>query len=103
MTITRISRMRRWLKGQMLQRVHGMITCAEFEDFILRYLEGELTDKQRTVFEWHLRLCRECREYLAAYQRALEVAKVELSEPKAWAGDDVPEDLIKAILEARGA
>ncbi len=99
----RIKRMRRWLKGQMLKRMHGMITCAEFEEFVLRYLDNELTEKQRSVFEWHLRLCRECREYLAAYQRALEVTRAELSEPHAPVGTDMPEDLIKAILDARDA
>ncbi len=48
-------------------------------------------------------MCRECREYLAAYQRVLEVAKIELSEPEERLGNAVPEDLIEAILEARDA
>lgn len=92
---------RRWLKGQFLKRVHNMITCKEFEDFVLRYLEGELSNKQRSVFEWHLRLCRECREYLAAYQRTQEIAAAVLAPPSAPVPDDVPEDLITAILDAR--
>ena len=99
----RIKQLGRWLKGQMLKRMHSMITCAEFEEFILRYLDNELTEKQRSVFEWHLRLCRECREYLAAYERALEVTRAELADPQAPVSDDVPEDLIKAILDARDA
>ncbi len=91
---------RRWLKGLFLKRVHYMITCKEFEDFILRYLEGDLSGKQKSVFEWHLRLCRECREYLAAYQRAAEVAAVLPGEDEP-VSDDVPEDLIRAVLDAR--
>ena len=91
----------RRLKGSMLKRVHGMITCREFEDFVLRYLDGELTKKQARVFEWHIRLCRECREYLAAYQRAVEIGAAALAPNDGALPEDVPEDLIAAILYAR--
>ena len=87
----------------MLKRMHRMITCAEFEDFVLSYLEGELPARQRSMFEWHIRLCRECREYLAAYQRAMELGRIVMSPPDEPVSEDVPEDLVKAILEARKA
>jgi hypothetical protein len=45
-------------------------------------------------------LCRECREYPAAYRRRIEVGREARSADEALP-DDVPEDLIKAILEAR--
>ena len=61
--------MMRWAKGQMLKRMHRMITCREFEDFVLQYLDDELSVRQRAMFEFHLRICRECREYLAAYHQ----------------------------------
>ena len=32
----------RRLKGAMLKSMHGMITCREFEDFVLSYLDGEV-------------------------------------------------------------
>ena len=47
--------LRRWLKSFMLKGMHHMITCKEFENFVQRYLENELSDKQRSIFEWHLR------------------------------------------------
>ncbi len=94
---------RRWLKGLMLKRMHKMITCREFEDFILHYLAGELSTKQTKLFEWHLRLCRECREYLAAYQRSMQIAGALLAPPDGPVPSDVPEDLVKAILAARDA
>jgi anti-sigma factor RsiW len=90
----------RRVKGAMLKHMHRMITCKEFEDFVLRYLDGELSARQRSVFELHMRLCRECREYLAAYRRTIEVVREARSADEALP-DDVPEDLIKAILEAR--
>lgn len=91
----------RWLKGLMLKHMHKMITCVEFENFVLQYLDGELPDKQRIVFELHLKLCRECRDYLAAYQRSLELTEAVFEQPDEPLPKDVPEDLIKAILKAR--
>ena len=93
--------MMRRLKATMLKRVHGMITCREFEEFIIQYLEDELPRKQKRVFEWHLRICRECREYLAAYERSIEISKATLGTASEAVPDEVPEDLIKAILDAR--
>lgn len=93
--------MMRRLKGAMLKRMHGMITCREFEEFVLQYLDGELPQKQVKIFEWHLRICRECREYLAAYKRTIEVGKAALGSADESVPDDVPEDLIRAVLDAR--
>lgn len=93
--------MMRRFKGTMLKRVHGMITCREFEEFVLQYLDGELPSKQRNIFEWHMRICRECREYLAAYKRTVEVGKAALGSADESVPDDVPEDLIRAVLDAR--
>ena len=93
----------RWLKGLMFKHVYYMISCKEFEEFVLSYLDGELPVKQRSMFEWHIRICRECREYLAAYQRSIELGQAVLHDPDQSLPADVPEDLIKAILKARKA
>lgn len=91
----------RWVKGAMLKHMPLMITCAEFESVILAYLEDELPARQRAVFDFHLRICRECRDYLAAYQRTVEIGKAAFEEPDAAVPDSVPEDLIEAVLAAR--
>ena len=91
----------RLMRGLMLNHMPWMINCRQFEDFILAYLEGELTDKQRFVFELHLKVCRECRDYLAAYRRTVEVFRRAFEEPEAPVPDEVPEDLVKAVLAAR--
>jgi anti-sigma factor RsiW len=95
------ARMMRWMKGQAMKRIHGMITCREFEDFILRYLDGELAPREKAVFELHMKLCRECRNYLAAYRRAVELGQAALGVSGDSLPDEVPEDLVKAILAAR--
>jgi len=73
----------------------------EFEEFILAYLEDELPSKERFVFELHLKVCSECRAYLAAYKRTMEVSSRAFDHPDAPVPDAVPEDLVKAILAAR--
>ncbi len=42
---------------------------------------------------------RVCREYLAAYQRTKEVCRAVFHSSNEPSPDDVPEDLIKAILD----
>ena len=92
---------RSWLKSIMFRHLHGMMTCKEFEDFVQAYIDGDLTTSQRSVFERHLRFCRECRDYLAAYKRTIEIGCSVLSAPEDPVPGNVPEDLIKAILAAR--
>jgi anti-sigma factor RsiW len=79
----------------------GMITCNEFEDFILAYLDDELPRSKRRVFDWHIRLCKECREYLAAYLTSLELTKKAMAADEATDLPAVPDDLVTAVMEAR--
>lgn len=92
---------RRWMKGQMMKRIHGMITCVEFEAFVAAYIDGELSQRQLTTFNLHLKLCRECREYLEAYRRTLEITHATASYTQILDPAAVPEDLVKAILAAK--
>ena len=91
----------RKIKGTMLRSMHGMITCREFEEFVLSYLDGELPARQARIFEWHLRICRECREYLAAYRRTIELGVAVLGSAHEAVPADVPEDLVRAVLDSR--
>jgi len=97
------SKLSRWFKGFMLKRMHGMITCKEFEEFVADYTDGELSTKQCSRFERHLNLCQECQQYLLAYQRTIEVSRAIFPSPDEPLPDEVPEDLINAILKARKA
>ena len=88
----------RLLKGLMTNYLPAMLTCRQFEDFILEYLENTLPKKQRRLFEFHIKTCRECKEYLAAYQRSREVAQA--ANRMVTSLDDVPSDLLRAVLSA---
>lgn len=98
MTDRKPKTLRRRLHSVMF-RAPMMITCEEFEDFILDYLEGGLTGRQRFVFEAHLKICAECRAYLTEYRRAMSMIDAQRDAPAC----EVPEDLVTAILAARQA
>ena len=101
MTNQQQNSLQRWFKGIATNYMPGMITCEEFEEFILDYFEGGLSRKQKIIFEMHLRMCRECRDYLAAYRRTMEVSQAVYESNNDTMPEDIPEDLIKAILDAR--
>ncbi len=91
--------LKRRIHGIMF-KLPGMITCDEFEGFILAYLEDDLPPAQKRVFEIHLKVCKSCRQYLAAYRRTLTAAAA-LGDDSEILNRSVPEDLVTAILKAR--
>ncbi len=95
-------------KTSLMRRLQGymfklplMMSCREFETFIADYFEGTLSPRQKFEFELHLKVCRECRDYLAAYEAARKVTTSTLQDEHVAALSDVPEDLVKAVLAAR--
>ncbi len=80
-----------------------MITCSEFESFILAYLEDELAARQKYVFKLHLKMCPECRDYLRLYRASMVLAKGALGKDREHLEENIPEDLVKAVLAARKA
>jgi anti-sigma factor RsiW len=77
-----------------------MMTCRELIDFLMDYLEGNLSPEQRDVFEQHLHCCPPCVDYLRTYE-----ATVRLGQAACRCDDDipaaVPDDLVTAVLHAR--
>lgn len=81
-----------------------MIRCREFQNFFIDYLEGNLPAPKLRVFEHHLKLCRECCDYLAVYQASLKIAKQAMADKQVQIDiADVPEDLIAAVIAAQKA
>ena len=77
------------------------MTCREVTDFLMEYLAGELPPEQHKVFTEHLDVCPQCVAYLKSYEEAVRLGKAALSQPDEPDSDDVPEDLVRAILAAR--
>lgn len=91
----------RKMRALMVRTMPLMVTCQELEGFIVDYLDDTLPRRQRMIFNLHLRMCRECRSYLEAHKRVIALGKTAFNEPDEAVSNDVPEDLVKAILAAR--
>ncbi|MBI5440960.1 MAG: zf-HC2 domain-containing protein [Deltaproteobacteria bacterium] len=80
-----------------------MITCRELNEFLSRYVEEDLTAKERRAFDRHVAMCRACRDYVDSYVRTIELEGVAFADPSGPVPDDVPEELVQGILAARRA
>ena len=77
------------------------MTCREFVEFLMAYLDGELPEAQRRVFESHMEVCAACVNYLASYEATVALGRRLAEQGEASLPEDVPEELVDAILAAR--
>ena len=78
------------------------LTCREFIDFLDDYIEGKQAADVRAKFEHHLVDCPYCVDYLRIYRDTISLARDACTaDPSLPAPDDVPEELIQAILNSR--
>ena len=75
------------------------MTCREFTDFIVDHFEGKLPKRVADEFDDHLSVCPTCRTYLRNYR--LTVDLVRDSEARDEVPEDVPPELVAAVLSAR--
>jgi len=79
-----------------------MMNCRQLVDFLMAYLDGELPEDQRARFERHLSLCPACVVYMNSYIETVKMGKAACACPDEPIPADVPEELVRAILAARG-
>ena len=77
-----------------------MITCKELHEFLMRYLENELSEAERSSFEGHLGICPSCIDYIDSYKTTVGCGE-KLRECDEQELFEAPEALIQAILKAR--
>ncbi|MGA7615358.1 MAG: zf-HC2 domain-containing protein [Thermoanaerobaculia bacterium] len=77
--------------------------CREVLDFLSDYLAGELPAETLERFEYHMSLCRPCVDYLETFRRTIELEKLSFDQtaedPRL---QEPPEELVRAVLAARG-
>lgn len=78
-----------------------MLTCKEFDEFMLDYLEGGLPVWQKYICWLHVKMCRECAYFIQQYQRVVKLEQTAFDSPDAQVPDSVPEELVKAALAYR--
>ena len=79
------------------------MTCKDFITFLMDYLEGGLPAAQQAAFEEHLSVCDSCVAYLSNYQDTVELLKSAMCDPEGPVPEEVPEDLVAAVLTSRKA
>jgi len=59
------------------------MTCQEYKDLMMAYLDNELDDEQRRAFEQHLATCPECTKELKEFEKLKQLTdSVTLIEPE---------------------
>ncbi len=77
------------------------MTCNEFIDFLIDYYEGNLSEERRRLFEEHMGVCPDCVAYLDSYKKTINLVQESMANPNAELDDDVPHELVMAILAAK--
>jgi anti-sigma factor RsiW len=72
------------------------LTCQEVIAFLMDYVDGTVDAAQRERFDWHLARCQSCVAYLRTYE-----ATVRMEASCRISTDDIPDELVEAILAAR--
>lgn len=79
------------------------MTCRELAEFIADYLSGDLPLETRVQFDRHLTVCPNCVAYLSNYRDTIALGRRVFADDEAAVPDDVPKDLVQAILASRRA
>ena len=74
------------------------MTCRDFAEFLLEYVEGQLPLEARRRFDEHLAICPDCVQYLQHYTETIKAGRLAMADDLP---DDVPDELVSAILTAR--
>ncbi|MGH8010000.1 MAG: anti-sigma factor family protein [Candidatus Binatia bacterium] len=77
------------------------MTCREFVAFLIEYFSGMLPAGQRVQFEEHVAECDDCAAYLQNYRETIKLGKASFADPEEPVPDEVPEELVQAVLTAR--
>ena len=75
------------------------LTCRDLAGFAADYVDGALDPRERARFDAHVAGCPGCASYLRTYAETIRLAKDAHADDPLPA--DVPEDLVRAILDAR--
>jgi hypothetical protein len=93
------SPLKRKFGSWVLRNLPGMLSCAEFEEFVADYYEDEVTPDVRRKFDNHMKLCPMCRVQFDSYLRAVELGR-RVCEDEDRLPESMPEELVGAILSS---
>ncbi|MBL1141240.1 MAG: zf-HC2 domain-containing protein [Proteobacteria bacterium] len=80
--------------------INEHLGCRKVEEFLMAYLEKELSLWSRIRFRFHLLMCGNCAKYIADYKKAIDLGQQLFSNPDAIATGKVPDEILHAILSS---
>ena len=101
--MTNYDRSSRFTKGMIAMMLHvwpGQITCKQFNEFLVDFVDDDLPPQIMQTVQYHLKICPTCRRHHHDYVETIKLSKA------AGGGDEIvkaPQDLVNAILIARQA
>jgi predicted anti-sigma-YlaC factor YlaD len=61
------------------------MTCQDYKNLMMAYLDNEINDEQRKAFEEHLASCPQCTQEMKEFERLKQLTdNVKLIEPEDW-------------------
>jgi anti-sigma factor RsiW len=78
------------------------MTCRECSDLLMDYLDGTIPDADHVRFDAHLGECPPCVRYLVSYQETIRISRAAFSDADAAHRPEVPDELVRAILQTVG-
>lgn len=78
-----------------------MITCQEVIEYLMAYINNELSVDDRAAIDAHLAVCPECVTFLQTYEQTIRYELAAFEPGKQAIDESIPESLVQAILAAR--
>ena len=57
------------------------MNCLDYVDLISDYIENDLPEEEKSLFEEHFSGCEDCKSFLRSFQSSLEVVEYLKNEP----------------------
>lgn len=77
------------------------LSCREFVELICDYLLGSLGAERTALMNAHLAVCPSCVAYLKTYEASIRMGRMALAASDDPVPPEVPEALVRAVLEMR--
>jgi anti-sigma factor RsiW len=80
--------------------MNPILTCRDLTGFLDDYVAGVLSPRMRGEADRHLALCPRCVDYLVSYRETIRLGRSAFDCPDAALRDDIPKELVSAVLAA---
>lgn len=77
------------------------LSCQKVEEFLMAYIDNELSLWTWLRFRFHLMICPSCTNYLEDYRKTIKLGKRLFEKQDAPAKGQVPDAILNAIINCK--